>query len=106
MTDGNVGNAAHHGESGDAMFDEHYFERRHDQYDNKASPIHELVEDTHSALPRSSPGSYIPWQLRRVTGYGVWRYLQFLSTRYFWFMIEYALRVTVIGILVPSIIIH
>ncbi|KPA86897.1 hypothetical protein ABB37_00936 [Leptomonas pyrrhocoris] len=48
----------------------------------------------------------VPWDLRNVAEREINKTFAFLSTRYFWFLIEYALRVTCIAMLIPAIIIN
>lgn len=48
----------------------------------------------------------VPWDLRNIAEKEIYKTFAFLSNRYFWFLIEYALRVTCIAMLVPAIIIN
>ncbi|CAD2215065.1 Fusaric acid resistance protein-like, putative [Angomonas deanei] len=48
----------------------------------------------------------VPWEIRTSGASLICPSFSILSTRYFWFLIEYALRVTLIGMLVPAAIIN
>lgn len=48
----------------------------------------------------------VPWDLRNMAEKEINSTFAFLSSRYFWFLVEYALRVTCIAMLIPAIIIN
>jgi hypothetical protein len=48
----------------------------------------------------------VPWDLRNIADKEINKTFAFLSTRYFWFLVEYALRVTCIAMMIPAIIIN
>ncbi|ORC87539.1 uncharacterized protein TM35_000211450 [Trypanosoma theileri] len=51
------------------------------------------------------PSLDIPWQLREAYGDTRCSYFDFLGTRYFWFLIQFSVRVTFVGMLIPAILI-
>ncbi|KPI84943.1 hypothetical protein ABL78_6010 [Leptomonas seymouri] len=48
----------------------------------------------------------VPWDLRNISETQVNKSFVFLSTRYFWFLVEFAMRVTFIAMMIPAIIIN
>ncbi|EKF38815.1 hypothetical protein MOQ_000970 [Trypanosoma cruzi marinkellei] len=47
----------------------------------------------------------VPWELREAFSDPICSYFDFLGTKHFWFLVQFSARVTLIGVLIPALII-
>ncbi|EAN92476.1 hypothetical protein C3747_56g74 [Trypanosoma cruzi] len=51
------------------------------------------------------PDLDVPWELREAFSDPICSYFDFLGTKHFWFLVQFSARVTLIGMLIPAVII-